>query len=52
MYGLTLGTYNGTEVGSYQLSKEGTIYVILEGLLLGYWLVSLDVLGIGKRIGN
>ena len=48
----TLGTYDGTEIGSPEGSTEGTTGGNIEGLFLGYWLGSIDAIYIGIDVDN
>ena len=52
LYGFTLGTYDGTVIGSTEVSTERTTGGSLEGLLLGDWLGSLDEIQISTNGGN
>ena len=52
LYWFTLGTYDGTEIGSPEGSTEGTTGGNIEGLFLGYWLGSIDAIYIGIDVDN
>ena len=52
LYGLSLGTYDGIELGWLEVSTEGTTYDNLEGSWIGFWLGLVVVLDIGKNDGN
>ena len=52
LYGLTLVTYDGTDLGSPEGSTERTTDGNIEVLMLGNWLVSLYGIDIGTNVGN
>ena len=52
MYGLRLGSYDCTDIGSPKVSNEGTTCGKLMSLFLGDWIGPLCGLEIGKSFGN
>ena len=52
MDGFSPDTYDGTYLGSPEVSNEGTIYVNLEFLLLYYWLGYIDESELGTNVSN
>ena len=52
LYGLIIGTYDVTELGTLEVSTEVTTDGNLEGLFLRGWLVSIYGRDIGTNVGN
>ena len=50
--GFTLGTYDGTDIGSLEGWTERTTGGNIEVLLLGDWLGCLDGIDFGTDVGN
>ena len=49
---LLLGKYVGIELGYSEWSTDGTKYENVDGLLIGSWIVSIDILDIGNNKGE